>query len=336
MPAALILVVSQVSIYLNFYSMHNHPTFCQCCIATAFFKFTLGFIKYRLRKEEVLRRGNNLLAVLMIVVIFFLWHDVALDYISSIMKNDDKLKIYLPTLLLILCSEIILSNKRVLNLINRGTFLILFRLKHCLCLILMPRLWYGDQSVVLKSHLYTIYQYLFWGSTALFLGWILAEGLINLYNGKYPTLFPEGQGERNQTANSKYHKFYELKQRKFELILIFSLNLAPVFILMNGQPSFIRTLCLLFNLIGVVYLVSQLRYSFSNAIAIVFSFFMLHVIFMNELEIQKPNSTYLTACSEGSLLQVTFLSFLKNCSTLSLEFLVFATYAAYSVKCPKG
>ena len=68
--------------------------------------------------------------------------------------DDQKLTIYLPFLFFIVASEMILSNKNVLTRIDRQYFLPAFRMKQTLSLLLVPRLWYGDQSVVLKSHLY--------------------------------------------------------------------------------------------------------------------------------------------------------------------------------------
>jgi hypothetical protein len=51
---------------------------------------------------------------------------------------------YISSLALILASEILLSNDKILCLIDRRIFLTAFRIKHCLCLVLIPRLWIGD------------------------------------------------------------------------------------------------------------------------------------------------------------------------------------------------
>ncbi len=75
-------------------------------------------------------------------------------YFIENFQNDHRLNTYLPVLILIVMSELILSNSKILMLVDRRVFLTIFRIKHIITLIMVPRLWVGDQSLVLKSHLF--------------------------------------------------------------------------------------------------------------------------------------------------------------------------------------
>jgi len=101
-------------------------------------------------------------------------------YFIENFQNDHRLNTYLPVLILIVMSELILSNSKILMLVDRRVFLTIFRIKHIITLIMVPRLWVGDQSLVLKSHLFQTYQVLFWGSTFLIGFWMVYNGILIL------------------------------------------------------------------------------------------------------------------------------------------------------------
>ena len=52
-----------------------------------------------------------------------------------------------------------------------------------------------------------------------------------------------------------------MKQLKFELFLIFAMNLAPVIILLSGQENLFKLFGLILNLIGLMHLQSELKTS---------------------------------------------------------------------------
>ena len=52
-----------------------------------------------------------------------------------------------------------------------------------------------------------------------------------------------------------------MKQLKFELFLIFAMNLAPVIILLCGQKNLFKLFGLILNLIGLMHLQSELKTS---------------------------------------------------------------------------
>lgn len=135
---------------------------------------------------------------------------------------------YISSLALILASEILLSNKKVLCLIDRKIFLTAFRIKHCLCLVLIPRLWIGDQSLVLKSQIYSLYQAFFWGTTLFFTVWLALDSALKKTRLSHYATVMETSSRPN---------FFELKQSRFELILVICLNLAPAVILIGGPDS---------------------------------------------------------------------------------------------------
>ena len=71
------------------------------------------------------------------------------SFLYSFIMNDKYLHLYLPTVVLVLSSEILFNTKNVLTTVNRPLFLTAFRIKHLICLLLVPRLWLGDASVLL-------------------------------------------------------------------------------------------------------------------------------------------------------------------------------------------
>lgn len=148
---------------------------------------------------------------------------------------------------LIIASEILLSNDKILCLIDRRIFLTAFRIKHCLCLVLIPRLWIGDQSLVLKSQIYQLYQAFFWGTTLFFAIWLFLDSMLKRTRlAHYSTIM----------ETSSHANFFELKQTRFELAAIFCLNIAPAIVLIGGPESLLRLFALLLNLAGILYLES--------------------------------------------------------------------------------
>jgi hypothetical protein len=67
------------------------------------------------------------------------------------MLRDERISVYLPIFILMIIQEFLFTNDSILKLTGKKVFLTAFRLKSCLSLILVPRLWLGDQSIVLKS-----------------------------------------------------------------------------------------------------------------------------------------------------------------------------------------
>lgn len=68
--------------------------------------------------------------------------------------------------------------------------------------------------------------------------------------------------------------YYTLKKMKFESYFLFSINLLPIFILLNGRDNFPRLLALAFSLGGLIYLecsyqLCQLHTIFSIAIILI-------------------------------------------------------------------
>lgn len=129
--------------------------------------------------------------------------------------NDDRISIYIPIIMLIILQELFFNSEFLFKYTDQKVFLTAFRIKSCLSLILVPRLWLGDQSLVLKSSLFSLYQTLFWTSTLCFGLW---------------TFFSQLPLDR---GSSTYHT---LKQRKFELLILLLLNFFPSFLLLT--PSF--------------------------------------------------------------------------------------------------
>ncbi len=48
--------------------------------------------------------------------------------------------------IIIAISELVLSNSTILMLVDRKVFLTIFRIKNIITLLMVPRLWLGDQS----------------------------------------------------------------------------------------------------------------------------------------------------------------------------------------------
>ena len=64
--------------------------------------------------------------------------------LTETFENDHRLNTYLPVLILIVMSEFILANSKILMLVDRRVFLTIFRIKNIITLIMVPRLWLGD------------------------------------------------------------------------------------------------------------------------------------------------------------------------------------------------
>ncbi len=156
-------------------------------------------------------------------------------YCITAFANDHRLNMYLPILIFIVLSELILSKQSLFMMVDRKVFLTIFRVKHILSLIIIPRLWFGDQSVVLKSHLFSTYLMLFWGSTFLIALWIFYESLFALFSKAkgYLSIVPHDMQADSHTDPHTLQAI--LKQTKFELILIFSFNLLPAYIFLKEQ-----------------------------------------------------------------------------------------------------
>jgi hypothetical protein len=60
--------------------------------------------------------------------------------------GDHRLNTYLPVLIIIAISELVLSNSTIFMLVDRKVFLTIFRIKNIVTLLIVPRLWLGDQS----------------------------------------------------------------------------------------------------------------------------------------------------------------------------------------------
>ena len=58
--------------------------------------------------------------------------------------GDHRLNTYLPVLIIIAISELVLSNSTILMLADRKVFLTIFRIKNIITLLMVPRLWLGD------------------------------------------------------------------------------------------------------------------------------------------------------------------------------------------------
>ena len=58
--------------------------------------------------------------------------------------GDHRLNTYLPVLIMIAISELVLSNSTILMLVDRKVFLTIFRIKNIVTLLMVPRLWLGD------------------------------------------------------------------------------------------------------------------------------------------------------------------------------------------------
>jgi hypothetical protein len=168
-------------------------------------------------------------------------------YFIENFQNDHRLNTYLPVLILIILSELILSNSKILMLVDRRVFLTIFRIKHIITIIMVPRLWIGDQSLVLKSHLFQTYQVLFWGSTFLIAFWIVYNGILILIikSKKYGSILQQFEIVHSKSDPQTY--FYYLKQSKFEMILLFSLNLLPAYLFLSTQqqlPDITSLICI--------------------------------------------------------------------------------------------
>ena len=133
--------------------------------------------------------------------------------------------------MLIVLQELLFNSDYLFRYTDQKVFLTAFRIKSCLSLILVPRLWLGDQSLVLKSSLFSLYQTLFWTSTLSFGLW---------------TFFSQPPLDRGSST------YYTFKQKKFELLVLMLLNFLPSFLLL--APSFHQTLLLLLCLISVLSL----------------------------------------------------------------------------------
>ena len=152
-------------------------------------------------------------------------------------QNDHRLNTYLPVLVLIILSELILSNSKILMLVDRRVFLTIFRIKHIITLIMVPRLWLGDQSLMLKSHLFQTYQVLFWGSTFLIAFWMVYNGILilTMKSKRYMNILQQFEIVHSKSDPQTYYHY--LKQSKFEMILLFSLNLLPAYLFLSTQPQ---------------------------------------------------------------------------------------------------
>ena len=136
------------------------------------------------------------------------------DYLYQAIYKDEFLCYYMPTLALIIVSEFLFLNKSELFLfINKSSnFLTAFRLKHLISLLLIPRLWFGDQSLVLKSRVYSFYCYIFSLSSIAFGIAILSEGIYKMVNGKYLFIIDNDEvGTKGNSKDLKYNQFFRLK-----------------------------------------------------------------------------------------------------------------------------
>lgn len=66
--------------------------------------------------------------------------------IAETYYGDHRLNTYLPVLIIIAISELMLSNSAIFMLVDRKVFLTIFRIKNIVTLLMVPRLWLGDQS----------------------------------------------------------------------------------------------------------------------------------------------------------------------------------------------
>ncbi len=168
-------------------------------------------------------------------------------YFIENFQNDHRLNTYLPVLILIVMSELILSNSKILMLVDRRVFLTMFRIKHIITLIMVPRLWVGDQSLVLKSHLFQTYQVLFWGSTFLIGFWMVYNGILilTMKSRRYGSILQQFDIVHSKSYSQTY--YYYLKQSKLEMILLFSLNLLPAYLFLSTQqlmPEITSLICI--------------------------------------------------------------------------------------------
>jgi len=182
-------------------------------------------------------KNRKLILIIICLTTVISFHEFNLmpTYCISVFANDHRLNMYLPILIFIVLSEFILSKQYLIMLVDRKVFLTIFRVKHILSLVIIPRLWFGDQSIVLKSHLFSTYLMLFWGSTFLIALWILYESLFALFSkaNRYLSIIPHDmQGDSHTDPHTL---LAILKQTKFEIILLFSLNLLPAYIFLKEQ-----------------------------------------------------------------------------------------------------
>jgi hypothetical protein len=231
------------------------------------------YLRFLARKAKT----RKLLAAIIAFKFFIIFNHVPTLTMafSTLFSQDYRLTTYLPVLLLIIISELLLSNQSIFFLIDRRVFLTIFRVKHLISLILVPRLWFGDQSVVLRSQLYQTYEVLFWGSTLIFFIWIVYESAFALLTkrGNYPTLIPSTSSILNPTDftsnDSPYFSHY--RQTKFELVVLFSLNLFPCVLFLAGDALLMPICLLVVSLVTLTWLnslIEPMRYQESMSTVI--------------------------------------------------------------------
>lgn len=107
--------------------------------------------------------------------------------------------------------------------------------------MLIPTLWLADFN---HPHIDCCINFIIWFflmTKGLVCMLLIFEGIFNSLFGRYPFLIPPRpqsvEPQRKTIHQVRFTDFYNYKQIKFELFLIFTLNVAPIFVLMCGQQN---------------------------------------------------------------------------------------------------
>lgn len=207
-----------------------------------------------------------------------------------------------------------------------------FRLKSALCLLLIPPIWCMASKV--DEHHTCCFKFLFFfflSTKSLYCCWISYEGIFNTNFGRYPTFIsPESiiVPQRKTINQIKYRDFYDFKQIKFELFVVFSLNLAPIMLLISGEHNLIYFISYIFHLLGGLYLESHFEYK-EYSQGLIYLFFLVKILFQVPIFNNPKTSTFLKWVSQLSPMWVSHFSIGKICAPDFFPFVMYALYTIY-------
>ncbi|TNV83881.1 hypothetical protein FGO68_gene14094 [Halteria grandinella] len=243
-------------------------------------------------------------------------------------NKSDLMNVWLPMGVIIIGCTLLMTCKEFLTLVDRKYFLKPFLAKTIICILVIPVLWKGQnetngQDIIMvlgqTTSLYGLYSYFIWWTSGVILALQIANGVLQMMQSHYIS-------RHDQSHYIQY--YYTLKKMKFEAFFIFSINLLPIFILLNGRDNLPRLLGLGFNLGGLIYL--ECHYQLCSlhtlfSIAIILINMITHISITEHA--QKYTCPYILSLGEISPSYQVFLGFLKaNCT----NFITFSAFALYT------
>jgi hypothetical protein len=149
--------------------------------------------------------------------------------------------------------------------------------------------------------------------------------------GRYPILITpkaEIEPQRKTFSEVRHREFYIYKQIKFELFLIFAVNLTPIFFLICGEHNLIQLVFLIYNLLGILYL-ETVNNQMRCPTCIVYNCFLIKIVFSVQIINNSKESYFLKTISELSVFNMSQFSIWKICAPDFFAFVIFALYILY-------